>query len=427
MAHILLGVTGSIAAFKACHLASDWSKAGHEVRVVMTAAAQQFVTPLTFSSLTHTQTRTGMFTSRQDDGDVAAPPSNPLQINHVDDAKWADVLVIAPASADIIAKIACGIADDQLTSTVLAYNDGPKILCPAMNVRMYENAATQRNLAVCRELGWRIVEPEAGMLACRDVGKGRMEEPQIIEQAVETLLTGDLPLSGLNIMVTAGPTQEPLDPVRYLTNHSTGKMGYAIARRARELGADVTLVSGPVSLNEPNGVNTVHVTTAQDMFDAVSERFRDMDITIMAAAVGDFRPAGRSDEKIKKNGRTSMELELVANPDILAWAGQNKRDGQTLCGFAMETQDLETNAAKKLASKHCDMLVANNLHTEGAGFGTDTNVVTILKPGPTSEEPLIEHWSKMSKQDLAERILMELSELRGGAANQGGKHAVARG
>lgn len=427
MAHILLGVTGSIAAFKACHLASDWSKAGHEVRVVMTAAAQQFVTPLTFSSLTHTRTRTSMFTSRQDDGDVAVPPSNPLQINHVDDAKWADVLVIAPASADIIAKIACGIADDQLTSTVLAYNDGPKILCPAMNVRMYENAATQRNLAVCRELGWRIVEPEAGMLACRDVGKGRMEEPQIIEQAVETLLTGDLPLSGLNVMVTAGPTQEPLDPVRYLTNHSTGKMGYAIARRARELGADVTLVSGPVSLSEPNGVNTVHVTTAQDMFDAVSERFHDMDITIMAAAVGDFRPAGRSDEKIKKNGRTSMELELVANPDILAWAGQNKRDGQTLCGFAMETQDLEANAAKKLASKHCDMLVANNLHTEGAGFGTDTNVVTILRPGPTAEEPLIEHWSKMSKQDLAERILMELSELRGGAANQGGKHAVARG
>lgn len=427
MAHILLGVTGSIAAFKACHLASDWSKAGHEVRVVMTAAAQQFVTPLTFSSLTHTQTRTGMFTSRQDDGDVAAPPSNPLQINHVDDAKWADMLVIAPASADIIAKIACGIADDQLTSTVLAYGDGPKILCPAMNVRMYENAATQRNLSVCRELGWRIVEPEAGMLACRDVGKGRMEEPQIIEQAVEALLTDDLPLSGLSIMVTAGPTQEPLDPVRYLTNHSTGKMGYAIARRARELGADVTLVSGPVSLNEPNGVQTVHVTTAQDMFDAVSELFRDMDITIMAAAVGDFRPAGCSDEKIKKNGRTSMELELVANPDILAWAGQNKRDGQTLCGFAMETQDLEANAAKKLASKHCDMLVANNLHTEGAGFGTDTNVVTVLKPGPTAEEPLIEHWSKMSKQDLAERILMELSELRGGAVNQGGKHAVARG
>lgn len=427
MAHILLGVTGSIAAFKACHLASDWSKAGHEVRVVMTAAAQQFVTPLTFSSLTHTRTRTDMFAPSQRDGDVAAPPSNPLQINHVDDAKWADALVIAPASADIIAKIACGMADDQLTSTVLAYNDGPKILCPAMNVRMYENAATQRNMAICRELGWRIVEPEAGMLACRDVGKGRMEEPRIIEQAVEALLADDLPLSGLNVMVTAGPTQEPLDPVRYLTNHSTGKMGYAIARKARELGADVTLVSGPVSLSEPNGVRTVHVTTAQDMFDAVSERFSDMDITIMAAAVGDFRPAGRSDEKIKKNGRTSMELELVANPDILAWAGRNKRDDQTLCGFAMETQDLETNAAKKLASKHCDMLVANNLHTEGAGFGTDTNVVTILKPGPNAEEPIVEGWSKMSKGDLAERILMELSGLRDGAANQGGKHAAARG
>ena len=233
MAHILLGVTGSIAAFKACHLASDWSKQGHEVRVVMTAAAQEFVTPLTFSSLTHTPTRTSMFAAGHRPGataDVTPGPDGPLQISHVADAKWANLLAVAPASADIIAKIAGGIADDQLTSTILAYDKGPKILCPAMNVHMYENAVTQRNLNTCRELGWTIVEPESGMLACGDAGKGRMEEPARIETAVEALLLAnrpesELPLKGLAVLVTAGPTQEPLDPVRFLTNHSTGKMG----------------------------------------------------------------------------------------------------------------------------------------------------------------------------------------------------------
>ena len=394
MAHILLGVTGSIAAFKACHLASDWSKQGHEVRVAMTAAAQEFVTPLTFSSLTHTQTRTSMFAAQRNDGDVAHTPSDPLHINHVDDAKWADMLVIAPASADIIAKIACGIADDQLTSTVIAYSEGPKILCPAMNVHMYENAVTQRNLNACRELGWTIVEPGSGMLACQDVGKGRMEEPAAIEAAV------------------ADPTQEPLDPVRYLTNHSTGKMGYAIAEQARDMGADVTLVSGPVTLSAPRGIDTVHVTTAQQMFNAVQEHFTQADLTIMAAAVGDFRPIEQSSEKIKKNGRVNIDLRLTSNPDILAWAGAHKTAGQTLCGFAMETQDLESNAAKKLTSKHCSMLVANNLNTPGAGFAVDTNVVTVLKPGETTDEPIIEHWNKMSKQELAERILTELAALR---------------
>ena len=380
MAHILLGVTGSIAAFKACHLASDWSKQGHEVRVAMTAAAQEFVTPLTFSSLTHTQTRTSMFAAQRNDGDVAHTPSDPLHINHVDDAKWADMLVIAPASADIIAKIACGIADD-------------------------------------RELGWTIVEPGSGMLACQDVGKGRMEEPAAIEAAVADLLRANqpaetLPLHGLHVLVTAGPTQEPLDPVRYLTNHSTGKMGYAIAEQARDMGADVTLVSGPVTLSAPRGIDTVHVTTAQQMFNAVQEHFTQADLTIMAAAVGDFRPIEQSSEKIKKNGRVNIDLRLTSNPDILAWAGAHKTAGQTLCGFAMETQDLESNAAKKLTSKHCSMLVANNLNTPGAGFAVDTNVVTVLKPGETTDEPIIEHWNKMSKQELAERILTELAALR---------------
>lgn len=417
MAHILLGVTGSIAAFKACHLASDWSKQGHEVRVVMTAAAQEFVTPLTFSSLTHTPTRTSMFTAGLGSSDVADVPTRPLQIGHIADAKWADILVIAPASADIIAKIACGIADDQLTSTVLAYDEGPKILCPAMNVHMYANAVTQRNIATCKELGWTVVEPESGMLACGDAGKGRMEEPAGIEEAVDGLLLAnrpdeDLPLKGLNVLVTAGPTQEPLDPVRFLTNHSTGKMGYALAETARDLGAHVTLVSGPVALEKPYGVDTVAVTTAQDMFDAVRSRFDNADITVMAAAVGDFRPVEQAADKIKKNGRSGIELELTSNPDILAWAGERKRAGQILCGFAMETRDLETNAAKKLAAKHCDMLVANNLRTPGAGFATDTNVVTVLTPGTDAESPVIEHWDRMGKGALAQRLLDRLAAMR---------------
>ena len=417
MAHILLGITGSIAAFKACHLASDWSKQGHEVRVVMTAAAQEFVTPLTFSSLTHTPTRTSMFTAGLGSSDVADVPTRPLQIGHIADAKWADILVIAPASADIIAKIACGIADDQLTSTVLAYAEGPKILCPAMNVHMYANAVTQRNIATCKELGWTVVEPESGMLACGDAGKGRMEEPAGIEEAVDGLLLAnrpdeDLPLKGLNVLVTAGPTQEPLDPVRFLTNHSTGKMGYALAETARDLGAHVTLVSGPVALEKPYGVDTVAVTTAQDMFDAVRSRFDNADITVMAAAVGDFRPVEQARDKIKKNGRSSIELELTSNPDILAWAGEHRRPDQTLCGFAMETRDLEANAAKKLNGKHCDMLVANNLRTPGAGFATDTNVVTVLTPGETADRPSIERWSKMGKDALAKRILVKLAAMR---------------
>lgn len=417
MAHILLGITGSIAAFKACHLASDWSKQGHEVRVVMTAAAQEFVTPLTFSSLTHTPTRTSMFTAGLGSSDVADVPTRPLQIGHIADAKWADILVIAPASADIIAKIACGIADDQLTSTVLAYDEGPKILCPAMNVHMYANAVTQRNIATCKELGWTVVEPESGMLACGDAGKGRMEEPAGIEEAVDGLLLAnrpdeDLPLKGLNVLVTAGPTQEPLDPVRFLTNHSTGKMGYALAETARDLGAHVTLVSGPVALEKPYGVDTVAVTTAQDMFDAVRSRFDNTDITVMAAAVGDFRPVEQAADKIKKNGRSGIELELTSNPDILAWAGERKRAGQILCGFAMETRDLEANAAKKLAAKHCDMLVANNLRTPGAGFATDTNVVTVLTPGTDAESPVIEHWDRMGKGALAQRLLDRLAAMR---------------
>ncbi|KFI96110.1 bifunctional phosphopantothenoylcysteine decarboxylase/phosphopantothenate synthase [Bifidobacterium stellenboschense] len=444
MARILLGVTGSIAAFKACHLASDWTKAGHTVRVVETAAAERFVTPLTFTSLTGEPTRTAMFPdSPAVPGDVAANPA-PATINHVKDAAWADLLVVAPASADVIARIAAGMADDTLTATILAY-EGPKLLCPAMNVHMYDNPATRRNLDVCRDFGWTVLDPASGTLACGDTGRGRMPEPEEIERAAATLLAGgpdgpredgpqengpqesrpqggadaqataSLPLMGLNVLVTAGPTQEPLDPVRYLTNHSTGKMGYALAASAAELGAHVTLVSGPVALEEPEGVDVVHVTTARDMFEAVSDSFAAADITVMAAAVGDFRVEEIAPEKIKKAGRESITLTLVANPDILAWAGGRKRDdgSQVLCGFAMETEHLVRNAARKLAGKHCDMLVANDLREPGAGFATDTNVVTVLTPGgPDEQTPHIEHWDLMDKTTLAKRLLLRLAALR---------------
>ena len=440
MAHILLGVTGSIAAFKACHLASDWTKAGHEVRVVMTHAAERFITPLTFASITHHTVRTAMFPQQQVvEGDVTASGEE-LSINHIADAAWADALVIAPASADVIARIAGGLADDTLTSTVLAYDRGPKVLCPAMNSHMYANAATQRNIAICRELGWTIVEPEVGKLACGDTGRGRMEEPPAIEEAVADALRqsaspADLPLNGLKVLITAGPTQEALDPVRYLTNHSTGKMGYALARTARDMGADVTLVSGPTALQPVHGVTMVDVVSADDMFQAVEQRFDDADITIMAAAVGDFRSATVHPQKIKKHGRTSLELELVSNPDILAWAGKRKNatKPQVLCGFAMETEHLIDNASKKLTEKHCDMLVANNLRTPGAGFATDTNVVTLLTPtaigdaaaggtatsDATSGEPTgptpaaqVEHLDIMDKSDLAYLILKRLNAMR---------------
>ena len=412
MAHILLGVTGSIAAFKACHLASDWSKQGHEVRVVMTAAAQEFVTPLTFSSLTHTPTRTSMFAAGHRPGataDVTPGPDGPLQISHVADAKWADLLAVAPASADIIAKIACGIADDQLTSTILAYDKGPKILCPAMNVHMYENAVTQRNLNTCRELGWTIVEPESGMLACGDAGKGRMEEPARIETAVKALLLanrpdGELPLKGLAVLVTAGPTQEPLDPVRFLTNHSTGKMGYALARAAAMRGADVTLIHGETALQPVKFTTDVPVTTAQQMYEAVTSRFDATDVLIMAAAVADYRPAAVANDKIKKKDG-DMSIPLERTPDILGTIGP-KKTHQFLCGFSMETRDLVENSSAKLTKKNLDMVVANNLKVAGAGFGVDTNVVTLITPDGTRELPL------MSKADVADAILDEILKRR---------------
>ncbi|WP_300937888.1 bifunctional phosphopantothenoylcysteine decarboxylase/phosphopantothenate--cysteine ligase CoaBC [Faecalibaculum rodentium] len=384
--HILIVVTGGIAAYKACDLTSRLSKTGHEIRVVMTEHATKFVTPLTFESLCHRPVLTSLFEDHPED-----------PIAHVNLAKWADVVCVVPATANIIGKIAHGIADD-LASTVCLAAFRKRILCPAMNVHMYENEAVQDNLRVLRNRGWEILEPVSGLLACQDEGKGKLPP---MESIAETVLSSlhDKPLAGKRVVVTAGPTQEALDPVRFISNHSTGKQGYAIARAARNLGAETVLITGPVSLAAPSGMEVVPVVSAWEMFEAVKAR-QDADMFVLAAAVSDFRPKDVSDQKIKKRD-ASLVTELEPNPDILAWLGEHKRPGQKLVGFAMETQNLEENARHKLEAKHCDLLVANDLFVPGAGFGTDTNVVLFITPEKTRR------LEKTTKEDLGYRILEE--------------------
>lgn len=384
--HILIVVTGGIAAYKACDLTSRLSKTGHEIRVVMTEHATKFVTPLTFESLCHRPVLISLFEDHPED-----------PIAHVNLAKWADVVCVVPATANIIGKIAHGIADD-LASTVCLAAFRKRILCPAMNVHMYENEAVQDNLRVLRNRGWEILEPVSGLLACQDEGKGKLPP---VETIAETVLSSlhDKPLAGKRVVVTAGPTQEALDPVRFISNHSTGKQGYAIARAARNLGAETVLITGPVSLAAPSGMEVVPVVSAREMFEAVKAR-QDADIFVLAAAVSDFRPKDVSDQKIKKRD-ASLVTELEPNPDILAWLGEHKRPGQKLVGFAMETQNLEENARHKLEAKHCDLLVANDLFVPGAGFGTDTNVVLFITPEKTRR------LEKTTKEDLGYRILEE--------------------
>lgn len=384
--HILIVVTGGIAAYKACDLTSRLSKTGHEIRVVMTEHATKFVTPLTFESLCHRPMLTSLFEDHPED-----------PIAHVNLAKWADVVCVVPATANIIGKIAHGIADD-LASTVCLAAFRKRILCPAMNVHMYENEAVQDNLRVLRNRGWEILEPVSGLLACQDEGKGKLPP---VETIAETVLSSlhDKPLAGKRVVVTAGPTQEALDPVRFISNHSTGKQGYAIARAARNLGAETVLITGPVSLAAPSGMEVVPVVSAREMFEAVKAR-QDADMFVLAAAVSDFRPKDVSNQKIKKRD-ASLVTELEPNPDILAWLGEHKRPGQKLVGFAMETQNLEENARHKLEAKHCDLLVANDLFVPGAGFGTDTNVVLFITPEKTRR------LEKTTKEDLGYRILEE--------------------
>ena len=364
---IVLGVTGGIAAFKAAQLTSNLIKKGYDVEVIMTQNATEFIQPLTFESLTRHNVMVSTFEKVAD-----------RSVKHISIAKRADLFVIVPATANVIAKVVYGLADDMLTTTFLAAKC-PKLICPAMNTNMYENPVTQRNLQMAKDLGYEILEPEDGFLACGDSGKGKLVDLSIIEEKIHMMTQDDLCLKGKKVLISAGPTREAMDPVRFISNHSTGKMGYELARAARDMGADVTLVSGPSNLAVPMGVECIRIQSAQDMFQVITSKQNEMDFIIKSAAVGDYRVKEMASEKIKKKGDV-LTLELVKNPDILAYLGAHKPKHQILCGFAMETQDLIANATEKLVKKNCDMIVANNLRTEGAGFGTDTNVVTFIHP-----------------------------------------------
>lgn len=394
--HVLLGVTGGIAAYKACELASALVKQHAEVHTVMTENAVQFVTPLTFDALTHTRTVVDTF-DRQ----------HSYEIEHIALADQGDVVMIAPASADVIAKLANGIADDMLTTTVLACTC-PKLIAPAMNTHMYENPATQRNLKQLQEDGWEIVEPESGRLACGVVGKGKLASPESLLEAIDHAIARQKDMKGLKVLVTAGPTREALDPVRYLTNHSSGRMGYAIAAAASQRGADVTLVSGQTALRRPGYMKVIDIVSAQDMYDAVTAAAADQDIIIKAAAVADFTPAHVARDKIKKlevNGEPC--LPLARTKDILGYLGEHRRDHQILCGFSMETEHMVENSRRKLQEKHLDVIAANNVKEAGAGFEVETNVLTLITKDQETALPL------MSKYDAANALLDEILKLRG--------------
>lgn len=386
---VILGVTGGIAAYKSAWLTSLLVKAGADVQVIMTEHAREFIAPLTFEALTNQRCHTDTFDRNHE-----------YSTEHVSLASRADAVIIAPATANVIAKLACGIADDMLTTTVLAC-DCPKIVVPAMNTRMYENPVTRDNLEKLRKYGMTVVEPAAGRLACGDVGKGKMPEPDVLFQYVLMACAFEKDMAGKKVLVTAGPTQERIDPVRYITNHSTGRMGYSIAKICALRGAEVTLVTGQTALEPPLFVDVVPVVSARDMYEAVVERSGEMDVIIKAAAVADYRPAVTSDEKIKKSDG-DMAIDMERTDDILGYLGSCKKPGQFLCGFSMETQNMLENSRAKLRKKNLDMIVANNLKVKGAGFGTDTNVVTIITADMEKELEL------MSKDEVAARLLDEI-------------------
>ncbi|MBM6949081.1 bifunctional phosphopantothenoylcysteine decarboxylase/phosphopantothenate--cysteine ligase CoaBC [Mordavella massiliensis] len=386
---VILGVTGGIAAYKSAYLTSLLVKAGADVQVIMTEHAREFISPLTFEGLTNQRCHTDTFDRNHE-----------YSTEHISLASRADAVIIAPATANVIARLACGIADDMLTTTVLAC-DCPKIIVPAMNTRMYENPVTQDNMEKLRGYGMTVVEPAAGRLACGDVGRGKMPEPDVLFQYVEMACAFPKDMAGKKVLVTAGPTQEKIDPVRYITNHSSGRMGYSIAKICALRGADVTLVTGQTALEPPLFVEVVPVVSARDMYEAVTARSGEMDIIIKAAAVADYRPAVTSDEKIKK-AEKELAIAMERTDDILGYLGAHKKDGQFLCGFSMETQNMLENSRAKLRKKNLDMIVANNLKVEGAGFGTDTNVVTIITPETETELAI------MSKEQVAVRLLDEI-------------------
>ena len=386
---IVLGVSGGIACYKAAALASMLVKQHADVQVIMTAHATEFVAPLTFEQLTGNRALVDTF-DRNFERKVA----------HVSVADRADLVLIAPATANVLAKLANGLADDMLTTTVLAC-DCPKAAAPAMNTRMYENPVTQDNLNRLRHYGWEVVEPGTGHLACGAEGKGRLPEPEELLEVCLHALAHEKDLAGKRVLVTAGPTQEDLDPVRYLTNRSSGKMGYAIARAAARRGAEVTLVSGPVSLAAPKYVSLVPIRSAQEMYEAVMAAAPRADIVIKAAAVADYRPAAVADNKLKKkDGELAIPLERTK--DILAALGESKRPGQFLCGFSMETENMLENSRKKLEKKHLDLIAANNVKVAGAGFAVDTNVLTLIAPDDMKELPLL------SKDAAADALLDEI-------------------
>lgn len=392
---VVLGVTGGIAAYKMPNLASALVKLGCNVQVLMTQNATQFITAVTFETLTGNKALVDTF-----DRNFS------FQVEHIAVADQADLVMIAPATANVIAKLAHGLADDMLTTTVLACNC-PKIVVPAMNTKMYENPVTQDNLNTLRRYGWEVVEPASGYLACGAVGKGKLPEPEVLLQVILHDLAHEKDMMGKKVLVTAGPTQEALDPVRYLTNHSSGKMGYAIAQAAARRGAQVTLVSGPVALKRLPYVETVDVVSAQEMFEAVAVRAAEQDILIKAAAVADYRPMMVAEDKMKKSD-DALSIPLERTQDILGWLGQHRRPGQFLCGFSMETQNMVENSRKKLQKKQVDMIAANNLKVEGAGFGVDTNLLTLITKDGLDELPLV---TKEEAADLLlDRILKRMEE-----------------
>lgn len=384
---IAIGVTGSIACYKSLDLVSRLKKRGADVQVVMTKSACEFVRPLSFRTLSQNPVITSMF-------------EDPIswEVGHVALADKASIFVIAPATANIIAKLATGIADDMLTSTVLATN-AKKLIVPAMNVHMYENPITQRNISYLQELGFEVMEPDEGHLACGYSGKGRFPQVDKIVDKIEYMLTDKKDYKGKRVLVTAGPTQESIDPVRFITNHSSGKMGYSLAKQAVLRGADVTLISGPSNLRIPNGVKKfIPTKTTSDMLKAVLQNFPFVDLVVKSAAVADFAPKEISTQKIKKED-SKLILELKKNPDILKELGKRKQN-QVLVGFAAETQALRENAKKKLKDKNLDLIVVNNVNQKNAGFKSDTNIVTIIE-----KDDKIQDFPKMSKQEVADVIL----------------------
>lgn len=390
---VVLGVTGSIAAYKMADVASMLVKQHAEVHVIMTANACNFINPITFETLTSNKCLVDTF-----DRDFE------FDVKHISLAKKADVFVVAPASANIIGKIANGIADDMLSTTIMAA-ECTKLVAPAMNTRMYHNRIVQDNIAKLKDYGYEFIAPASGHLACGDNGDGKLADVNIIfDSIVKSLAEKDL--IGKKFVITAGPTREAIDPVRFISNRSTGKMGYALAKRASLRGADVVLISGPVSIATPDNVKVVNIESAEDMFNAVVKESEDADVIIKSAAVADYRPVTVSDEKIKKENGGMNEIKLERTKDILAYLGEHKKDGQILCGFSMETQNLMENSVKKLNKKNADMIVANSIKDANAGFGVDTNIITIITKDDAVAYPV------MTKDEVADEIINAVVKLK---------------